>query len=166
MELQFQIVSDGNEPIIVPQGDPQTNPTTETDRQGYCFQAGNSATGDDWVITQVFLRGEIVNLDNTLDNSIMSALLSGTSLKMVIPQYHTITQTFNGGGGEINMNIVKFASKLSHAFITLYRTPKTGTRYGYFRPDNYLYKQWNYFYNPMINSEINDGGDPIITPKK
>ena len=23
--------------------------------------------------------------------------------------------------------------------------------------DNYLHKRWNYFYNPMINSEINDG---------
>ena len=65
---------------------------------------------------------------------------------MVIPQYHTITQTFNTGGGEINMNIVKSASKLSNAFITLYRAPKTGLRYGYFRPDNYLHKRWNYFY--------------------
>ena len=164
LELQFQIVSDGNEPIIVPQGDAQTNPTTETDRQGYYFQGGNTATGDDWVITQVFLRGETVNLDNTVDNSITSALLSATSLKMVIPQYHTITQTFNGGGGEINMNIVKSASKLSHAFITLYRTPQIGTRYGYFRPSNYLYKRWNYFCNPMINSEINDGGDPDNNP--
>jgi hypothetical protein len=166
LELQFQIISDGNEPIIVPQGDAQTNPTIETDRQGYYFQGGNTATGDDWVITQVFLRGETVNLDNTVDNSITSALLSGTSLKMVIPQYHTITQTFNGGGGEINMNIVKSASKLSHAFITLYRTPQIGTRHGYFRPSNYLYKRWNYLYNPMINSEINDGGDPDNNPEE
>ena len=76
---------------------------------------------------------------------------------MVIPQYHTITQTFNAGAGEINMNIVKSASKLSHAFVTLYRQPRGGSRYGYYMPDNYLHKRWNYFYNTMINGEINDG---------
>ena len=162
LELQFQLVSDGNEPIIVPQG----NGTTETDKNGYYFQAGNTATGDDWVITQVFIRADTINLDNSVDNRITQALLQGTSLKMVIPQYHTITQTFNTGGGEINMNIVKSASKLSNAFITLYRAPKTGLRYGYFRPDNYLHKRWNYFYNTMINSEINDGGDPDNNPEE
>ena len=85
---------------------------------------------------------------------------------MVIPQYHTITQTFNTGGGEINMNIVKSASKLSHAFITLYRTPLTGERYNNYRPDNYLHKRWNYFYNTMINSEINDGLNPNTVPEE
>ena len=30
--------------------------------------------------------------------------------------YHTITQTFNAGGGEINMNIVKSSSELTGAF--------------------------------------------------
>ena len=166
LELQFQLVSDGNEPIIVPQGDATANPTTETDRQGYYFQSGNTATGDDWIITQVFIRADTITLDNSVDNKITSALLQGTSLKMVIPQYHTITQTFNTGGGEINMNIVKSASKLSNAFIILYRAPKTGLRYGYFRPDNYLHKRWNYFYNTMINSEINDGGDPDNNPEE
>ena len=162
LELQFQLVSDGKEPIIVPQGDATANPTTETDKQGYYFQSGNTATGEDWIITQVFIRADCINLDNSVDNRITQALLSGTSLKMVIPQYHTITQTFNTGGGEININIVKSASKLSNAFITLYRAPKTGLRYGYFRPDNYLHKRWNYFYNTMINSEINDGGNPAL----
>ena len=60
------------------------------------------------------------------------------------------------------MNIVKSASKLSNAFITLYREKKQGTRYGQFLPDNYLHKRWNYFCNPMINSEINDGFDGAL----
>ena len=51
LELEFTVVSDGNEPIkIHPQGDAQTNPNTETDKQGYYVQGGNTATGDDWVI--------------------------------------------------------------------------------------------------------------------
>ena len=24
--------------------------------------------------------------------------------------------------------------------------------------DNYIYKRWNYFYNPMINARLNDHG--------
>ena len=62
------------------------------------------------------------------------------------------------------MNIVKSASKLSNAFITLYREKLQGTRYGQFRPSNYLHKRWSYFYNPMINSEINDGFDGALVP--
>ena len=40
LELEFTIVSDSNEPIVVPQGDATTNPDTETDKQGYYFQGG------------------------------------------------------------------------------------------------------------------------------
>ena len=155
LELEFTIVSDGNEPIVVPEGDAQTNPTTETDKQGYYFQAGNTSVS--WEINNVIIRAEVITLDNTVDNNITKHLLEGQSLKLIVPQYHTITQTFNAGGGEINMNIVKSASKLSNAFITLYRTPRQGSRYGYFLPSNYVHKRWNYFYNPMVNSEINDG---------
>ena len=57
--------------------------------------------------------------------------------------YHTITQTFNAGGGEINMNIVKSSSKLTGAFITLFRTPRSGEELKRYIPDNYVYKRWN-----------------------
>ena len=155
LELEFTIVSDGNEPIVVPQGDAQTNPNTETDKQGYYFQGGNTSTS--WEINNVIIRADVITLDNTVDNNITKHLLEGQSLKLIVPQYHTITQTFNTGGGEIDMNIVKSASKLTNAFITLYRSPRGGSRYGCYLPDNYIYKRWNYSYNPMINEEINDG---------
>ena len=61
------------------------------------------------------------------------------------------------------MNIVKSASKLNGCFITLYRPPRAGTdpqNTDYYRQDNYIYKRWNYFYNPMINSRIFDGPEP------
>ena len=138
LELEFTIVSDGNEPIVVPEGDAQTNPNDETDKQGYYFQSGNTSVS--WEINNVIIRAEVITLDNTVDNNITKHLLEGQSLKLIVPQYHTITQTFNAGGGDINMNIVKSASKLSNAFITLYRTPRQGSRYGYFLPSNYIYK--------------------------
>ena len=106
----------------------------------------------------MLIRAEVVSLDNTVANNISSHLLSGNSLKMYFPMYHTITQTFNVGAGEINMNIVKSASGLSGAFITLYRAPRTGELRNRYLPDNYVFKRWNYFYNPMINAEINDVG--------
>jgi hypothetical protein len=36
----------GNEPIIIPQG----NGTTEIDKNGHYFQTGHTATGDGWII--------------------------------------------------------------------------------------------------------------------
>ena len=160
LELEFTIVSDSKEPIV----DPQGNGTTETDKNGYYFQTGNTSVL--WEINNVIIRAEVITLDNTVDNNITKHLLEGQSLKLIVPQYHTLTQTFNAGGGEINMNIVKSASKLSTAFITLYRPKKTGTRYGQFLPDNYVHKRFNYFYNPMINSEINDGNDGALVEGK
>ena len=71
--------------------------------------------------------------------------------------YHTITQSFNVNGTEINMNVVKSASKLNGAFITVYRAQR-GKEDNYYLPDNYVNKRFNYFYNPMINSRSNVRG--------
>eukprot|EP00438_Fugacium_kawagutii_P017838 Skav201727 [mRNA] locus=scaffold311:665528:668862:+ [translate_table: standard] len=159
LELQFQIVSDGTEPVVVPQG----GTGDKTDAKGYYFTSGDVSTS--WELNNVFIRAEVITLDNTVNNNIVSHLLQGQSLKLVFPMYHTITQSFNAGGGEINMNIVKSSSKLTGAFITLYRNIRTGdglTDAGEFQgrylPDNYVFKRWNYFYNPMINKRINNSG--------
>jgi hypothetical protein len=68
LELEFTIVSDGNEPIVVPQGDAGANPNTETDKQGYYFQAGNTSVS--WEIKHVIIRAEVITLDNTVSNNI------------------------------------------------------------------------------------------------
>ena len=157
LQLEFTIVQNGNDPIVVPQGDEGTT-ATENDRNGWYFQSGNTST--QWEINSVIIRAEMVNLDNTIANNFVSHLLQGGSLKMVFPMYHTITQSFSAGGGEITMQIVKSASKLTGAFITLYRPPRQGLDpiTNYYHPDNYAFKRWNYFYNPMINSRVNTLG--------
>ena len=154
LQLEFTIVQNGNDPIVVPLG---AQPA-DTDKEGYFFQAGNTST--DWEINSVIIRAEMVQLDNTIANNFVSHLLQGGSLKMVFPMYHTITQSFSTNQ-EITMQIVKSASKLMGAFITLYRPPRAGRDpvTNYFHPDNYAYKRWNYFYNPMINSRINTSSD-------
>ena len=123
LELEFAIVSDGNEPITIPYG----NGIIEIDKNGYSFQDGNTSTS--WEINNVIIRAEIIILNNTVDKNITKHLLKGQNLKLIVPQYHTITQIFNTGGGEINMNIVESASKLSTVFIFLYRTPRNFERY-------------------------------------
>ena len=138
LELEWTIVSDGTLPVVVPQG---SGTGTETDKEGYYFPTG--ATSTSWELNNVLIRAEVVSLDNTVANNISSHILSGNSLNMYFPMYHTITHTFNVGAGEINMNIVKSASKLSGAFITLYRTPRSGKDFGRYLPDNYVYKRWN-----------------------
>ena len=51
--------------------------------------------------------------------------------------YHTITQTFNARGGEIKLSIVKKYSKLTGAFITLFRAPRSGKNLNRSLPDMY-----------------------------
>eukprot|EP00438_Fugacium_kawagutii_P017241 Skav227379 [mRNA] locus=scaffold1390:82758:85507:- [translate_table: standard] len=153
LELQFQIVSNATDPIVVPQGNGGAG---QTDKEGYYFRDGDTSVA--WELNNVFIRAEIIQLDNTVNNNIVKHLLDGQSLKLVFPMYHTITQSFNAGGGEINMNIVKSSSKLTGAFITLYRTPRNGLFDNRYLPDNYVYKRWNYFYNPAINKRINNSG--------
>ena len=161
LELEFTIVPNEGDPVVVPTA---AGVAGQTDEFGYYFTntVGNDAEGNTttkWELNNVIIRAEVITLDNTVNNNIVSHLLGGSSLKLVFPMYHTITQTFNNGGTEINMNIVKSSSKLTGAFITLYRTPRQGVMDLKYLPDNYVYKRWNYFYNNQINARINDAGD-------
>ena len=112
-----------------------------------------------WELSNVVLRAEVIQLDNTVNNNIVKHLLEGQSLKLVFPMYHTMTQSFNAAGTEINMNVVKPASKLNGCFITLYRPPRAGVdaeNDNDYRRDNYIYKGSN----PMISSRIFGGFNP------
>ena len=159
LELEFTIVSDEHIPVVTPFT--VTDANTQNDAKGYYFTTGDTSTS--WELNNVIPRAEVIQLDNTVNNNIVKHLLEGQSLKLVFPMYHTMTQSFNAAGTEINMNIVKFVFKLNGCFITLHRTPRAGVdadNNNYYRHDNYIYKRWNYFYNPMINSRIFDGPDP------
>ena len=159
LELEVTIVSDEHIPVVTPFT--VTDANTQNNAKGYYFTTGDTSTS--WELNNVILRAEVIQLDNTVNNNIVKHLLEGQSLKLVFPMYHTMTQSFNAAGTEINMNIVKSASKLNGYFITLYRAPRAGVdadNNNYYRHDNYIFKRWNYFYNPMINSRIVDGADP------
>ena len=159
LELEFTIVSDEHIPVITPFT--VTDVNTQNDAKGYYFTTGDTRAS--FELNNVIIRAECITLDQTVNNNIVKQLLEGQRLKLVFPMYHTMTQPFNAAGNEINMNIVKSASKLNGCFTTLYRPPRAGVdadNKNYYRHDNYIYKRWNYFYNPMINSRIFDGFNP------
>ena len=160
LEIEVTITSDENLPVIQPVTTDFAN-ADGGDRAGYYFTTGDTSTR--WQLNNIIIRAEVVTSDSQVNNNITRHLLEGGSLKLVYPMYHTLTQSFNANGIEINMNVVKSASKLNGAFITFYRTQR-GANYtdgqldGYYLPDNYVHKRFNYFYNPMINSRFNDRG--------
>ena len=160
LEIEVTLVSDKFVPIIQPV--PTATATAQGgDRAGYYFTEGDTST--QWQLNSLILRAEVVSLDSQVNNNITRHLLEGGSLKIVYPMYHTLSQTFNTNGAEINMNVVKSSSKLNGMFITLYRTQRgahltNGEEDGKYVSDNYIYKRWNYFYNPMINTRLNDHG--------
>ena len=158
-ELEFTIVSDEHIRVVTPFTVPDVN--TQHDAKGYYFTTGDTSTS--FELNNVIIRAECITLDQTVNNNIVKHLLEGQSLKLVFPMYHTMTQSFNAAGTEINMNIVKPASKLNGCFIRLYRPPRAGVHAdnnNYYIHDNYVYQIWNYLYNPMINSRIFDGFNP------
>ena len=164
LEIEITIVSDQHTPVISPV-DTATSTARGADGAGYFFTTGDTTT--DWQLNNLILRAEVVTLDSAVNNNITRHLLEGGSLKIVYPMYHILSQTFNAFGTEINMNVVKSASKLNGAFITFYRTQRGG-HYPFgekdekYLPDNYVYKRFKYFSSPMINSRFNDLGTPGV----
>ena len=148
LEIEITIVSDADEPVIKP-----VSSASATTIGGAYFTEGNTTTK--WQLNNIILRAEVVTLDSAVNTNITRHLLQGGSLKIVYPMYHTLTQSFNANGTEINMNVVKSASKLNGAFITFYRAQRgnhlvAGKEDNYYLPDNYVHKRFNYFYNPMM----------------
>ena len=120
-EIEVTPVSDKFAPIIQPV--PTATATAQGgDRAGHYFSEGDTSTL--WALNSLILRAEVVSLDLQVNNSTTRHLLEGGSLKIVYPMYHTLSQTFNTNGTEMNMNVVKSSVKLNGMFITLYRTQR------------------------------------------
>ena len=102
LEVEFTIVSDEHAPVITPfatrdgAGDLINN--TYTDKYGYYFTTGDTSTQRE--LNNIFIRAEVITLDNTVNNNIVKHLLEGQSLKLVLPMYHIMTQSFNAAGTE------------------------------------------------------------------
>ena len=140
IELIFEITSEKTQPVINASTPVEADQTAD-DVNGLFFTTRNTTT--DWAIQNCILRCELIQVDNAVNNNIVSHLLKGGRLRMVYPAYHSFSQVFPTGSTEINMNIVKSSTRLSQMFFTFSQSP----------PDNvagsYDKKVWNNFYHPM-----------------
>ena len=141
LEFIFEIVSDPQEPVI----NPATNGADQAtdDLNGKFFTVRNTTTS--WSIQNAILRCELIQVDNAVNNNIVSHLLKGGRLRMVYPAYHSFSQTFATGNTEINMNIVKSSTRLSQMFFTFGNNSIDNNN----SAGNYDKKKWNYFFHPM-----------------
>ena len=142
LEFIFEICSDPQEPVINPatQGASQA----ADDNNGLYFTTRNTTTS--WKIQNCILRCELITVDNSVNNNVVSHLLKGGRLRMVYPAYHSFSQTFAAGNTEINMNIVKSSTRLSQMFFTLSNSDIQTNNI----KDRFALKKWTYFfYHPM-----------------
>ena len=114
-ELIIEIVSDAGEPVIRP-ATPVAGTQAADDENGLFFTTRNTTTS--WAIQNAILRCELIQVDNTFNNNIVSHLFKGGRLRMVYPAYHSFSQTFTAGNTEIDMNIVKSSTRLFQMFFT------------------------------------------------
>ena len=142
LEFIFEICSDAQEPVINP-ATPVAGTQAEDDINGLYFTTRNTTTS--WSIQNCILRCELITVDNSVNNNVVSHLLKGGRLRMVYPAYHSFSQSFAAGNTEINMNIVKSSTRLSQMFFTLSNAQIDNNN----TSGNYAKKKWTWFYHPM-----------------
>ena len=77
----------------------------QDDVNGLFFTTRNTTTS--WSIQNCILRCDLLQMDNAVNNNVVSHPLKGGRLRMVYPAYHSFSQAFATGNAETNMNIVK-----------------------------------------------------------
>jgi len=103
-----------------------------------------SNRSEDWEITDVQCKSDVVTLDNALDNSYAEHLMSGKSLPINYNTY--ITQSQSVTGKDLAINISRAVTRLKSIFVTLKTNTLVG---GSAANENLINKDWNGFYNPM-----------------
>ena len=90
----LEIVSAAGEPVIRPSA-PVAGTQAADDENGLFFTTRNTTTS--WAIQNAILRCELIQVDNTVNNNIVSDLLKGGRLGMVYPAYYSFAQNVHAG---------------------------------------------------------------------
>jgi hypothetical protein len=101
---------------------------------------------ENWSISDIQCKCDLLTLDNSLDNEFASHLLSGKSLPINLSTWNHTNQS-TGDDKDFSSHINRALTRLKSVFITL----KNG--------DTQLYKQCNDFYHPVGH---NDAGGHIL----
>ena len=112
-------------------------------------------TSNQWAISNVQARCDIIMLDNELENSYSQLLMSGKTLPINYSTYITQFQSILGGTGvggagvgqqKVRLNVARSLSRLKSVFISFDKPDTT--------PQSLVYKTFNSFYSPMFRDTV------------
>ena len=101
---------------------------------------------ENWFISDIQCKCDLLTLDNSLDNEFSSHLLSGKSLPINLSTWDHTNQS-TGGDKDFSSHINRAVTRLKSVFVTLKND------------DTQLYKQCNDFYHPVAH---NDAGNHVL----
>ena len=141
MILEFEIVNDPNEPVVYT--------TTNYALNISDFTLTNCS--NEWVISQVQLKCDLVTLDNGLENEYVAHLLAGKSLPINYDTYISQMQTI--ADYNYACNITRSLTRLKSVFVSFdgQGIDEAGAPgiLGFYGAE--LRKDWNDFYHPSGN---------------
>ena len=129
VEIELEI-ADINDPIIVPGSSAN-------------FTAAN--TSGLWKLQNCMVKADVCTLDNALDNSYVSHLLSGKTINIVYNTFISSLQTIVSSDTQINVS--RSLSKMKSVFVSLDKD-FTGNRATYYN------KRFNNFWSPLAGTGI------------
>ena len=128
-EIELELAN-VNDPIVVPGVDAT-------------FTNGN--TSGRWKLENCMVKVDLCTLDNALDNSYTSHMLSGKSINIVYDTFISTLQTVVSADSQINVS--RSLSKMKSVFVSLDKD------FGGDRV-NYYMKQFNNFWNPNAGNTV------------
>jgi hypothetical protein len=132
LEIELEL-ADVEDPIIVPSEARNVNPLLYSLRN----------TSVKWKLQNFMVKVDMCTLDNALDNTYVSHLLSGKTMNIVYNTFVSSLQTVVSTDTQINVS--RSLSKMKSIFVSLDRK-NTGETY------EYSYKRWNTFWSPHAGS--------------
>ena len=115
------------------------------------FDGGNNTefttvnTSAKWRLENCMVKVDMCTLDNALDNSYVSHLLSGKTINIVFNTFVSSLQTVVSSDTQINVS--RSLSKMKSLFMTLDRDFTQNRR-------SWYNKRWNNFYSPLAEESI------------
>jgi hypothetical protein len=100
-------------------------------------------TSDKWKLENCMVKVDMCTLDNALDNSYVSHLLSGKTINIVYNTFISSLQTIVSADTQINVS--RSLSKMKSMFVSLDKN-FTGLRLKYYN------KQFNNFWSPLVGT--------------
>ena len=115
------------------------------------FTVGN--TSDSWKLENCMIKADLCTLDNALDNSYVSHLLSGKSINIVYNTFISSLQTVVAADTQINVS--RSLSKMKSIFVSLDKD-LAGNRATFYN------KKWNNFWSTLAGADVptNNNHDP------